>query len=128
MGRRKLEEVRRWAETHPPPPADAPLEVKKAYARTAPTVRELESLVASMIVAAEKANLSVPVLAPDGTVYALTDPGPTSLSRPCAICGHPGGDHRRESPCECCRKGLKIIPGGTNMFDLALKEQGQRRR
>lgn len=116
MGKKKREAVRKWAAEHPaPPPLPAiptieDVERVEDYRRQVPfEVDELAASAVQILKAAERATKS-------------GDP----MDRDCFACGHPLKRHGQDATCECCAKGIRVVPPGTDLMRAALREREMR--
>ena len=107
MGKKHLEAVREWARTHPPPPGTAD-EFDKATYRA--EVHRAGITVDDLMLAA-------------GEILRAAQSAPDPMGRKCFVCEHPVSAHGQEGECECCRKGVTLIPKGVSVMQKAIEER-----
>lgn len=100
MGKKHLEEVRKWTREHPIPPEGTDEIDLAIYRSKAPSAETVRAAIGEFI----------------GEVASTPDPA----TRPCMVCTHPFQDHRPGSACSCCSKGVRLIPKGTDLAELFL--------
>jgi hypothetical protein len=127
MGKRNRDAVREWSKVRPPHLDEEARRRVEAIVGSNPRPQDLAALAHSIITAAARASEPVPGIHPSGEGFEVTPPESHAMERPCFRCRHPVGIHGEDSDCPCCKRGLKIISKGTNLLDLALKEQWLRR-